>query len=312
MPSRVIDGDKMHQSDKIAALPGWAQPEYPWNYPLADANGVLELTNLGAVYRRAYAIRSRFSFSRFKKLIQLFENVGLLFTWEVNGKRYGYWTGAERRGRLPAISVRARYNPIGILPPVGQLRAFYRRFGIREASADALVMNQSRLNLDEIVTGVGLGEGKGTEKPESSCSPPANDVNAAASQFSPPEPAVSVPAMELADLLRQLRLENNPRAKIAPRQVHDWGVTADLMLRLDHRIPEEIAGIIQWSQRDNFWKSNILSMGKLREKFDQLAMKQNGEKDASEPPWIGRERAEEQKKRVSWQVISKLAKEASK
>lgn len=317
MPSRVIDGDKMHQSDKIAALPGWAQPEYPWNYPLADANGVLELTNLLAVYKRAYAIRSKFSFSRFKKLIQLFESLGLLFIWEVNGKRYGYWTGAERRGRLPSISTRARYNPIGILPPLGQLRAFYKRFGIREMRADAPVMNQSRLSRDEIVTGVGVGlglcKGEGRKKSKPYCSPPANTVDAAASrQFSPPKPAVSVPAMELVNLLRQLRLENNPRSKITARQVHDWGVTADLMLRLDHRTAEEIAAIIRWSQRDNFWKSNILSMGKLREKFDQLAMKQNGEKDASEPGWRGRERAEEEKWRESWQVISKLAKEADK
>jgi hypothetical protein len=255
MPSRVIDGDKMHQSDKIAALPGWAQPEYAWIYPLADANGVFELTNLRAVYARAYAIRSRFSFAKFTKLIQLFNIiVGLLFIWEADGKRYGYWTGAERRGRLPSLSTRARYNPIGILPPADQLRAYYKRFGIR---TDALVMNQSRLNRDEIVTGVGVGEGlglgkgKGAEKSKS-CSPPANEVNAATSQFSPSEPAVSVPAMELANLLRQRRLENNPRAKITARQVHDWGVTADLMLRLDHCTAEEITAIIQWSQRDSF------------------------------------------------------------
>ncbi len=161
MPSRVIDGDKLHQSDKIAALPGWAQPEYPWLYCLADANGVLELTNLRAIYARAYAIRSNFPFSKFTKLIQLFGDVGLLFVFQVGGKRYGYWTGAERRGRLPSPSTRARYNPIGILPPVDQLQDFYKKFGIREASADALVMNQSRLNRDEVVTGLGVGLGVG-------------------------------------------------------------------------------------------------------------------------------------------------------
>ena len=49
--------------------------------------------------------------------------------------------------------------------------------------------------------------------------------------------------------------------------------------RVDRRTPEEISALIQWSQRDNFWKSNILSMGKLREKFDQLALKQNAERE---------------------------------
>jgi hypothetical protein len=306
MPSRVIDGDRMHQSDKIAALPGWAQPEYPWNYALADANGVLELTNLMAVYRRAYAIRHNFSFSKFRKLIELLEIFGLLFTWEADRKRYGYWTGAERRGRLPSLSTRARYNPIGIVPPADQLRAYYKRFGIREANANAPVMNQSRLNHEEIVTGVGvgsgLGNGKGTEKPKSSCSPATNEVNAVASQVS-----VSPDAMELAVLLRQRILENNGKAKITEKQVCKWGREADLMLRLDHRTPEEVSALIQWSQRDRFWRSNILSMGKLREKFDQLALKRTAEKDASEPPWRGRERAEEQEQQESWRVISKLA-----
>jgi hypothetical protein len=171
MPSRVIDGDKMHQSDKIAALPGWAQPEYPWMYPLADANGVVELTNLRAVHARAYAIRHKFPFSKFKKLISLFEKVGLLFVWEENGKRYGYWTGAERRGRLPSLSTRERYKPIGIHPPVDQLRTFYKRFGIPEASADGLIVSQSRLNHDEIVTGLGVGVGVGLGVAEGKAEP---------------------------------------------------------------------------------------------------------------------------------------------
>jgi hypothetical protein len=309
MPSRVIDGDKMHQSDKIAALPGWAQPEYAWIYPLADANGVIELTNLRAVHARAYAIRRNFSFLKFTKLIQLFENGGLLFIWEFSGKRYGYWTGAERRGRLPSLSTRARYNPIGILPPVHQLRSFYKRFGLR---ADALVMNPSRLNRDEIVTGVGVGvglgvgKGKGGEKSKSSCPPSADEANAAP-QLSPSEPRVSIPALEIAVLLRQRILENNGKAKITEKQVCEWGREADLMLRLDHRTPEEVTALIQWSQRDPFWKTNILSMGKLREKFDQLALKRNAEKDAGEPAWRRRERAEEQKQQEGWRVISKLA-----
>jgi len=89
--------------------------------------------------------------------------------------------------------------------------------------------------------------------------------------------------MDLACLLRQKILDNNPRAKITENQVVAWGRQADLMLRVDRRTPEEISALIQWSQRDNFWKSNILSMGKLREKFDQLAMKQNAERGNNAP-----------------------------
>lgn len=318
MPSRVIDGDKMHQSDKIAALPGWAQPEYAWIYPLADANGVFELTNLRAVHARAYAIRSRFSFAKFTKLIQLFnKSVGLLFIWEANGKRYGYWTGAERRGRLPSLSTRARYNPIGILPPADQLRAYYKRFGIR---TDAQVTNHSRLNHDAIVTGVGVGVGVGlgvgkgeeTEKSKPSCSPSANEVSGDVARSSHPDSQVSPAGMELACLLRQRILENNSRARIAEKHVVAWGRQADLMIRVEHRTVEEISTLIEWSQRDPFWRTNILSMGKLREQFDQLTVKSRAKQELGEPAWKRREREAERKRVEAVDTIFELSKKAGK
>jgi hypothetical protein len=181
VPSRVIEYEAVWQSDKLADLPAFAQPEYVWCYGLADSNGVLELSNLRAVHHRVYAIRPTFPFSQFKRLIQLFEDVGLLFIWEVNTKRFGYWTAAERRGRLPSLSTRGRYSPLGILPPADKLKAFYKKFGIREVGTDSSVATESRVNReslandsrtthdttesrsnhDSIVTGVGVGLGVG-------------------------------------------------------------------------------------------------------------------------------------------------------
>ena len=45
------------------------------------------------------------------------------------------------------------------------------------------------------------------------------------------------------------------------------------MVERDNRTLEEIEFVITKSQNDPFWKENILSMGKLREKFDQLWIK---------------------------------------
>ena len=45
-----------------------------------------------------------------------------------------------------------------------------------------------------------------------------------------------------------------------------------LMLDRDGRTVEQVTKAIQWSQGDEFWRSNILSMSKLREKFDQLRL----------------------------------------
>ena len=146
-------------------------------------------------------------------------------------------------------------------------------------------------------------------KSKSSCPPPADKANDRASQSSPPQAAISIPGMEIAVLLRQRILENNQRAKITEKQVCEWGREADFMLRLDHRTPEEISTLIDWSQRDSFWKTNILSMKTLRRHFDRLTAKMLTNAESGQPAWKRQEQAEEQGSRESWRLISQLAKD---
>jgi hypothetical protein len=80
-------------------------------------------------------------------------------------------------------------------------------------------------------------------------------------------------ASRLAGLLKAEILRNSPNHKITQAQERRWNHTADLMLRLDHRTPEQIAEVIRWAQHDDFWRTNILSMEKLRKQFDQLSLK---------------------------------------
>ncbi|MFY9560150.1 MAG: hypothetical protein WAQ52_07945 [Terriglobales bacterium] len=80
-------------------------------------------------------------------------------------------------------------------------------------------------------------------------------------------------ASQLAALLKTEMLLNSPTHKITQAQERKWGRTADLMLRLDHRTPEQIAEVIRWAQHDTFWMTNILSMEKLRKQFGQLSLK---------------------------------------
>jgi hypothetical protein len=79
----------------------------------------------------------------------------------------------------------------------------------------------------------------------------------------------------LASLLRELILQNNPKAK--KPNLQKWAAEVDKMIRIDCRTFKEIEFIIHWSQKDNFWKANILSTAKLREKFDQLFIKAKSE-----------------------------------
>jgi hypothetical protein len=307
MAKRVVDGEGIWRSEKIARVqPPSFRAEYTNLLPLANANGTFEC-DPRRIWSQVYSFnRPDITEQNVREILDEFDRTGLLFRFceENTGKMWGFWIGIDRPGRLPSASrLKNRHEILGPTPPQEALQKY--------VASHRLANGQPMAALG-FGLGFGLGSGSSEAKNASDSSCPASPDEGVSASHLAVESTVSIPAMELANLLRQLRLENNPRAKITARQVHDWGVNADLMLRLDHRTAEEITAIIQWSQRDDFWKSNILSMGKLREKFDQLAMKQNGEKAASEPAWRGRERVEEQKNRESWQVISKLAKEVRK
>jgi len=70
---------------------------------------------------------------------------------------------------------------------------------------------------------------------------------------------------------------NDPNSRVirnlTEKRKLEWINSCRLMRERDNRTKEEILAIIEFSQDDEFWKSNILSMPKLREKFDQLKLK---------------------------------------
>jgi hypothetical protein len=80
-------------------------------------------------------------------------------------------------------------------------------------------------------------------------------------------------ACRLAALLKSEIHRNEADFRITPKQERNWAVTAQRMIDLDDRKSGEIEELIRWAQRHEFWRTNILSMGKLREKFDMLQMK---------------------------------------
>lgn len=51
-----------------------------------------------------------------------------------------------------------------------------------------------------------------------------------------------------------------------------WRTEARLLLDKDKRPPAEIRAVIDWATRDQFWRANVLSVPKLREKYDQLRL----------------------------------------
>jgi DNA-binding transcriptional regulator YhcF (GntR family) len=85
--------------------------------------------------------------------------------------------------------------------------------------------------------------------------------------------------MEMAELLFQKILINNPNSK--KPNLESWANDIRLMREIDNRTLEQIKYLINWSQSDSFWKSNILSASKLRSKFDQLVIRCKEEKEKS-------------------------------
>lgn len=84
-----------------------------------------------------------------------------------------------------------------------------------------------------------------------------------------------------------------------------WRTAARLMLDKDGRGIEEIHGAIEWCQRDEFWRANVLSMPTLREKFDQLRLQAQRKTGAAGPT----SRAEEFKSMQERQMDRAIARE---
>jgi hypothetical protein len=76
--------------------------------------------------------------------------------------------------------------------------------------------------------------------------------------------------LRLANLLFELIKENNPTHK--QPNIESWAEEIRKMREIDKRTEQQIEFIMKWAQNDNFWRGNILSTKKLREKFDQLVM----------------------------------------
>lgn len=73
----------------------------------------------------------------------------------------------------------------------------------------------------------------------------------------------------LLDLLDEGIVGNGGKAPSRNRKNRD---AMRLLLDRDGRTPGQVEAAIRWCQADEFWRGNILSASKLREKYDQLRL----------------------------------------
>ena len=89
----------------------------------------------------------------------------------------------------------------------------------------------------------------------------------------------------LAVLMRDTLKANLPTLREPNMQA--WAKDFDVALRNDSRMhePHFVAQVITWACAHSFWRGNIQSPGKLREKFDQLTAKMEADSARATPPW---------------------------
>ncbi|WBP89487.1 hypothetical protein [Kitasatospora cathayae] len=57
-----------------------------------------------------------------------------------------------------------------------------------------------------------------------------------------------------------------------PTITKQWRDEARRLIDIDGRTVDQILGAIDWSQNDSFWRSNVRSMPKLRQQYDQMRL----------------------------------------
>lgn len=83
-----------------------------------------------------------------------------------------------------------------------------------------------------------------------------------------PKSATSEEDLKFANLLFDLVQQNYPNAK--KPNLEKWANDFRLLRETDHALPKDIKYIIEWSQKNSFWKSNIRSADKFRKQYQTL------------------------------------------
>jgi hypothetical protein len=163
MPKRVIDGEGLWRSDKVAQVePPSFRAEYACLLPLALANGVFE-ANARRIWTMVYSYnRPDVSVEQVEKILAEFERVKLLFRWTEAGKAWGYFVGIDKPGRLPAPSrLKHGHELLGPEPPKESLQAFLGSLVTTgQPMASQSVSNGSRGFGFGFGSGLGIGDGE--------------------------------------------------------------------------------------------------------------------------------------------------------
>jgi hypothetical protein len=99
----------------------------------------------------------------------------------------------------------------------------------------------------------------------------SDQQDAIAGAAQPPDPKIQRPDVEEACAALADAIEANGSRR--PTITAAWRTEARLLMDKDGRTLDQVLAAIAWCQNDPFWRSNVLSMPKLRERYDQMRLK---------------------------------------
>ncbi|MFN6687545.1 phage replisome organizer N-terminal domain-containing protein [Enterococcus gallinarum] len=85
------------------------------------------------------------------------------------------------------------------------------------------------------------------------------------------------PASNYYQLAERLFKQICLNQEIKEPNLQRWADDIRKMIEIDKRTEDQVSRMIDWSQKNSFWSTNILSARKLREKYDTMAAQANRE-----------------------------------
>lgn len=186
---------------------------------------------------------------------------GLVTLYEVSGNPY-YWIPTFKRYQKPDKPTPSRLPK----PDEAAVKAYAERFLTASGNVPRTVVEPS--GSDPPIGNRNQEVGNRNQEVGKSV-PPDGATNPPPSPSSKPKPEFHPEADRLANILADLIEANGSKR---PRVTDAWRDAIDKLIRIDKRAPSDIERAIRWSQAHHFWRSNILSAAKLREKYDTMRL----------------------------------------
>jgi hypothetical protein len=174
------------------------------------------------------------------------------------------------------------------VPLIEALLSELKSHSVYSQTYDGIIFNRRMAReseLSEIRSEAGRLGGRPKSKPKAKDKSKTKAPSASASEYASSslelkDKKIHPDDLRLVQLLVDLMQQNNPTSttiqNLTEARQANWLRECRLLREKDGKSVEDIEAVICFSQNDPFWKSNILSMGTLREKWDRLWLKAKG------------------------------------